>query len=552
MKLQLKWLRSLLLAAALSGALCIALSGCDTAEGEHEHWLEDWTTEKAPTCTEEGLATGECAGCGEKMSRALEKLPHTYTTSVVKATCETSGYTRYTCACGATLDGKYTPPTGHSFTKTVTAPTCDEAGYTRYACSCGYAYNGDFTAPTGHRSVVSVIAPTCDTAGYTRHACACGYTYDSDFVAPTGHTLVETVTLPNCEEQGFTHYACACGYAYDGAFVAPLGHKLTETVIEPTCVDNGYSHFDCDNCDYAYDSNPIPALGEEHVNLTVETVYPTVYRPEGYARYHCSDCGHSSVEYINYSDIITGAYVDTTEILKQGIDTSKWNHVGFDPDGNLNPLDWEALKAAGVDFVILRAGTSKGIDETFERDYLDAKAAGLEVGAYFYAYSLTVEDTLADAEMLLTWLEGKQFDLPIYYDMEDASLQDLGTEVLMDLCKTFIGRLQEEGYYAALYVNANWLYALMDTEWIKTNLDVWYARYTADDYSSAENHFTLEDRDIPWVDGYPSMPGEENMRYGMWQYTQIGQIDGFSVNFDFNFAYKDYRPIMEQWGLNGF
>ena len=117
-------------------------------------------------------------------------------------------------------------------------------------------------------------------------------------------------------------------------------------------------------------------------------------RPEGYARYHCPDCGHSYEELMNYSDIITGAYVDTTEILKQGIDTSKWNHVGYQPDGQLNPLDWEALKAAGVEFVILKAGSTYGIDETFERDYLEAKAAGLEVGAYFYAYATTPEETL--------------------------------------------------------------------------------------------------------------------------------------------------------------
>ena len=87
----------------------------------------------------------------------------------------------------------------------------------------------------------------------------------------------------------------------------------------------------------------------------------------------------------------------------------------------------------------------------------------------------------------------------------------------------------------------------MDTEWIKANLDVWFARYT-----TVDAYFTLEDREIPWMDGTPSIPGEEDMRYGIWQYTDKGTIDGFSVNFDFNFAYKDYKPIMEQYGLNGF
>ena len=553
MKFRFKWLGTLLMAAALCGSLCGALGGCDTAGDKHEHWVEDWETEKEPTCTETGLATGECAGCGEKMTRTLDKLPHSVSATVVAATCEKAGHTRYTCDCGATYDGESTPPTGHHYTKSVVAATCSAAGYTRYACACGDTYDGELTSPTGHRYATTVVEPTCSAAGYTRYACACGDTYDGDFIPPTGHTLVETVTLPTCEEEGFTHFACeACDYEYDGDFVIPLGHSLIETVVPATCVDDGYTHFGCEACDYQYVGYPVPALGESHVNLTVEIVYPTINRPEGYARYHCPDCGHSYEKLMNYSDIITGAYVDTTEILKQGIDTSKWNHVGYQPDGQLNPLDWEALKAAGVEFVILKAGSTYGIDETFERDYLEAKAAGLEVGAYFYAYATTPEETLADVEMLLSWLEGKQFDLPIYLDFEDPSLVSLGKETLTELCRLFVEKLQEEGYYAALYVNTEWLYTLLDTEWVKANLDVWYARYTADDYSDPENHYTLADTDIPWKDGYTTLPGETDKRYGIWQYTCIGKIEGFTVNFDFNFAFKDYRSIMEQWGLNGF
>ena len=105
----------------------------------------------------------------------------------------------------------------------------------------------------------------------------------------------------------------------------------------------------------------------------------------------------------------------------------------------------------------------------------------------------------------------------------------------MGMCKAFVGRLQEAGYYAALYTNNEWLYNLLDTEWIKENLDVWYARYTD-----------------TWKDGTSDKPGDPDMRYGLWQYSDAGQFEGFTVNFDLNYAFKDYKSIMIRWGLNGF
>ena len=121
----------------------------------------------------------------------------------------------------------------------------------------------------------------------------------------------------------------------------------------------------------------------------------------------------------------------------------------------------------------------------------------------------------------------------------------------MAICKAFVERLQEAGYFTGLYINNNWLYALLDTEWVKENLDVWYARYTADPVEES-GRLDWEFSDIPWKDGTASMPGELDKRYGMWQYTKKGQINGGSMNFDFNYAYKDYASIMAQWGLNGF
>ena len=501
-----------------------------------------------PTCEIGGHTTYTC-DCGYTYdSDTTAPTGHTFTETVAPPTCEAGGHTTYTCDCGYTYDSDTTAPTGHTFTETVTLPTCEVGGFTTYTCDCGYTYDSDATTPTGHTFTETVTSPTCEEGGFTTYTCDCGYTYDSDATAPTGHTFTETVTPPTCEEGGFTTYTCACGYTYDSLFVPPTGHTLTETVTPPTCGEEGFTHYACEVCDYEADGNPVAPLA--HANIRREVVYATVSHP-GYTLHVCDDCGYSYEDgHVLYEDVVSGAYVENTEILAQGIDTSKWNHA-VNAAGDPLPLDFEALKAAGVDFVILKAGSTNGIDPAFEQDYLAAKAAGLSVGAYFYAYSTTVEDTLRDAELLLGWLEGKQFEYPIYFDVEDAVFDGMGKDALTELCVTFLERLQEAGYYAALYTNNEWLYNRLDTTLIKSSFDVWYARYVSDT-SDGSSSFTLEDTDFPWRDGTSSMPGETDKRYGLWQYTSCGRVEGFNLPFDFNYAFKDYASLMVAFGLNGF
>ena len=566
--------------------LCLTLAGCDGGDEPHEHTAVSWQTVEAPTCAKEGRAVGKCSVCRTDMETTLPPLSHTLTHTVVQPTCATEGYTRYTCDCGYTYDGDYVSPLGHTLTETVTSATCategytrytcdcgytyesdyvsplghtlveavtpatcTAEGYTRYTCDCGYTYDGDYVSPLGHTLTETVTPATCTTEGYTRYTCDCGYTYDGDYVSPLGHTLTETVTPATCTDEGYTRYTCDCGYTYDSDYVSPTGHDLTETVILPTCTEGGYTHFVCTVCGYEHDGNPTQPLSHRN---TVATIYYPTFARDGFTRHTCSDCGQSYDDtVVRYADIVTGAYTDNTEILMQGIDVSKWNHEYGASLEDIRPLDWVALKAAGVDFVILKAGSTNGIDPSFEMNYRDAKAAGLQVGAYFYAYSATVEGTLADADMLLSWLEGKQFELPIYFDLEEIPLMELGGELLTEICKAFIGRVQEAGYYGALYTNTEWLYNVLDTEWIMENLDVWYARYTTP-VPEGQEGFALTDEGIEWKDGTAYKPGETDKRYGIWQYTDSGVIEGFRYKFDFSYAFKDYAPLMVQWGLNGF
>ena len=380
----------------------------------------------------------------------------------------------------------------------------------------------------------TVTPATCTEKGSKQRSCDCGEK-ETAVINTIEHTLSEAVTAPTCEAEGYTTYTCDCGYSFTSDFIAPIGHNLKETVTAPTCTSQGFTFFECELCDYEFYGNHIAPLA--HKGALEQVFYPTVNQ-SGYTLYQCELCEQSYKEdYIKYTDIVSGAYTENTDVLKKGIDTSLWNHP-VDPETQKRlPLDWAAIKAAGVDFVILKAGSSKsGKDEWFEADYKAAKEAGLEVGAYFYVYSETVGKTVEDALMLLEWLNGKQFEYPIYFDIEDPDLQSLGKKHLTDMCFAFAEVLQSAGYYCGVYVNNTWLTTILDTEKITSCFDVWYARYRT------TNDMTWE-TEPQWTYGN---------QISMWQYTDKGILEGFINKFDFNYSYKNYKDIMIANQLNGF
>ena len=135
--------------------------------------------------------------------------------------------------------------------------------------------------------------------------------------------------------------------------------------------------------------------------------------------------------------------------------------------------------------------------------------------------------------MLLTWLSGKQFEYPVYLDLEDPSLSGLGKNHLSNMCVAFLEELQKNGYYAGLYTNHTWLTTILDTAKMVSLFDLWYARYPG----TAAPVWNVE---------------KYGRQLGMWQYTQSGSIDGIEGDFDFNYVYKDYPETMKKWGLNGY
>lgn len=203
----------------------------------------------------------------------------------------------------------------------------------------------------------------------------------------------------------------------------------------------------------------------------------------------------------------------------KGIDVSKWQ----------GSVDFEKVKADGYEFVIINAGYGKYIsqkDKCFEDNYKKAKAAGLGVGAYWYSYAASAEDAKQEAKVCLEAIKGKQFDYPVYFDLEEQSQFNKGRDFCDSLVKAFCTELENAGYFAGLYCSTYWL-----TNYISKDVASRYAL---------------------WVAEYGSKCNYAVAAYGMWQHSCSGKVNGIGGDVDLDYAYEDYPSAIKAAGLNGY
>ena len=211
----------------------------------------------------------------------------------------------------------------------------------------------------------------------------------------------------------------------------------------------------------------------------------------------------------NLSEDELGRYVYSSD----GELTSRF---GIDVSSHQGDIDWEAVKAEGVEFVFVRAvyrgyGTGKlVVDEKCLQNIEGAQAVGIDVGVYVFSQAISQAEVLEEASTVIGLLDGYTLQLPIVFDVEKVADSSARTNALTvqertDLTKAFLEAVKNAGYQPMFYHNTEMGAMLLDLTQL-TEYPKWFAGYN---------------REFYW-------PYE----YDIWQYSETGRVNGINGNVD--------------------
>lgn len=201
--------------------------------------------------------------------------------------------------------------------------------------------------------------------------------------------------------------------------------------------------------------------------------------------------------------------------------------------GKITLDGWRKVKAAGYKGAMLKTVSTNRklskradglyIDPTFETNYRNAKAAGLDVGVYYYTYATS--EAMADAELALVReaVRGKALTMPVCVDVEENKLKPMSTLDLTNLTAYALEQVERMGFYAQLYTYTGYKYEL-DMARLSSRWDVWLADYTGETPNVTFN-------------------------YNAHQHTSKGAVPGISGNVDLNVTELNYPRIIRKKGL---
>lgn len=205
-----------------------------------------------------------------------------------------------------------------------------------------------------------------------------------------------------------------------------------------------------------------------------------------------------------FTDIVAKHKNENTKI---GIDVSSWQ----------GDIDFEKVKNAGVEFVIIRVGSTRGIDgeyfidKKFQANIEGFNQVGIPVGIYFYSYANSYESAIRDANWVIDQIKDYEVDLPIAYDWESWSFYNDFNQSFYSLsmtAKSFLDTVKQEGYDGLLYSSKSYL----EDVWFDIGYDVWLANYTTQTKYQGP--------------------------YKYWQLCSNGRVDGIKGNVDINVMYN--------------
>ena len=194
----------------------------------------------------------------------------------------------------------------------------------------------------------------------------------------------------------------------------------------------------------------------------------------------------------------------------KGIDVSAWQ----------GKIDWKTVADYGMDFAILRI-TEAGnvVDSQFENNLVECNKYNIPVGVYKYSYAMTIAEIQSEARKVVTTLNGRRIQFPVFLDLEYNNQRSLGSESVHKMADAFREIVEAAGYKFAIYCNVDWYENVICSHLKK--YDFWIARYPSND------------------DGWL----QERLRpdFGVgWQYSSKAKIPGISGTVDRNVFYKDY------------
>ena len=188
---------------------------------------------------------------------------------------------------------------------------------------------------------------------------------------------------------------------------------------------------------------------------------------------------------------------------------------GIDVSNHQGTVDWNKVKAAGIDFAILKVGPVYGKpDGSFERNAVECERLGIPYGVYYYSYARSVEDANKEADRTLAWLGGHHPSLPVYYDLEDSYIlqdPDFSKDKLTQIAQAFCNRMEAVGFKSGIYANLNWLNNYLNSPSL-SGYDHWVAQYN-------------------WRCDYAGS-------YSFWQYSSSGNVPGVNGRCDMNYCFN--------------
>lgn len=197
--------------------------------------------------------------------------------------------------------------------------------------------------------------------------------------------------------------------------------------------------------------------------------------------------------------------------LEKGTEVSKFQNEN-------GPIDWNAAKKDGLDFVMIRLAYGTKEDVYFDANVKGAQKAGIKVGVYLCSTAKNMNDAMAEADLTLKKIKPYKLEYPVAYDLEVASMlsEGLSKDDLTDMINAYCKKVEDAGFIPMVYANRTWLTKYMNLS--KISYDVWFAAYP-------ENRV------------YVPVGGSKTT---IWQSSEKGVVKGIKGQVTTEFSWKVY------------